>query len=303
MAHDINFATLRLFVAVCEEMSIARAAERQAIVASAVSRRIAAVEEDIGVPLLVRGRRGIKPTVAGEAMLRQAREVIRAMDRLKTELNDFASGVHCYIRVVAAPAVLAGNLPEDLGTFLEKAPGVSVSTDERPSPEVLRAVREGAAEIGILWGTADLSDFDVNAYRGDHLCLALRSDHPMAGRSSVRFEEVLDEVSIVVAPGGMLDTMLRREAARLSRTLSYRVEVSGLDVAARFVAAGLGIAVLPHQGALGHSKARSLVFVPLSDPWAKRQYFIITRKGLARSSTMSLLIDHLQTQALNAPDP
>lgn len=72
------------------------------------------------------------------------------MDRLRAELSDFASGVHSHVRVVAAPAVLAGNLAEDLGAFLEASPGVGLSTDERTSPEVVRVVREGAAEVGLL---------------------------------------------------------------------------------------------------------------------------------------------------------
>ena len=172
-----------------------------------------------------------------------------------------------------------------------------MSTDERASPEVVRGVREGAAEVGILWGATDLDDFEVEPYRRDHLCLAIRPDHPLAKRKKVRFEEVIDHVSIVVAPGGTLDTMLRREAARLSRTMSYRVEVSGLDVAVRFVAAGMGTAVLPREGALGHGKARSLVFVPLAEDWARRQYVIITRKGHGQAMATRQLVAHLRARA------
>lgn len=69
---DFDPVTLRLFVAVCEEGIIARAADRESVVASAVSKRIAAVEAQIGAPLLVRGRRGIEPAAAGQALLRQA---------------------------------------------------------------------------------------------------------------------------------------------------------------------------------------------------------------------------------------
>jgi DNA-binding transcriptional LysR family regulator len=297
MAHDIDIVTLRLFIAVCEEGNIARAADREAIVASAVSRRIAAVEQDIGTPLLVRGRRGIKPTAAGETMLRQAREVLRAMDRLNAELGDFATGVHGHVRVVATPGVLAGNLVEDIGTFLETSPCVRVSTDERFSPEVVRAVREGAADIGMLWDATDLSNLEVERYRRDRLCLALRPEHPLAKREEVRFEDVVDQISIGIAPGEVLDTTLRREAALLSRTLSHRVEVSSLDVAVRFVAAGLGAAVLPRESALRHSKAHSLVFVPLSDDWAERQFVIIMRRACVQSPTTRLLIEHLRYKA------
>lgn len=300
MAHDIDIQTLRLFIAVCEEGNIARAADREAIVASAVSRRIAAVEDDIGTPLLVRGRRGIKPTGAGQTMLRQAREVLRAMDRLRADLNDFGSGVQSHVRVVAAPAVLAGNLAEDLGTFLDASPGFGLAVDERSSPQVVRVVREGAAEIGILWGSTDLSDFVVEPYRRDHLCIALPPEHALATRNAVRFEEVMDEISIVVAPGGTLDTMLRREAAKLSRTLSYRIEVSSLDAAVRFVAARLGAAVLPLEGVMGHSKASSLVFLPLSDEWARRQYVIITRMDIGQSTAAQQLVEHLRNRAAAA---
>src|SRR5882672_1172072 len=229
MARHIDLVTLRLFIAVCDEGNIARAADRENIVASAVSRRIAAIEEDIGAPLLMRGRRGIKPSAAGETFLRQAREVLQAMDRLHAELSDFASGVHGHVRVVATPAVLAEEIAEDIGSFLEKCPRVGVSTDERVSPEVVRAVREGAADVGVLWDASDLSNLKVEPYRRDQLCFAVRAGHPLATRTKLSFEEVLDQIAVGVAPGGMMDTLLRREAARLSRSLVHRVQVSGID--------------------------------------------------------------------------
>lgn len=300
MTHDIDIVTLRLFIAVCEEGNIARAATRQSIVASAVSRRIAAVEDDIGTPLLIRGRRGITPTAAGETLLRQAREVLRSMDRLRAELSDFSSGVHGHVRVVAAPAVLASNLAEDLGAFLEVSPGVGLSIDERGSPEVLRAVREGAAEVGVLWSETDLGDFEVVTYRQDHLCLALRPEHPLANRPKITFDEVIDEVSILAVPGGSLDTLLRREAARLSRTMSFRVEVSDLDVAVRFVAAGMGTAIVPREGVLAHGKADKVSFVLLAEKWAARQYVIITRRGHGQSAATRQLVAHLSSRAAPA---
>jgi len=297
MARYIDVVTLKLFVAVCEEGNIARAADREAIVASAVSRRIAAIEDDIGAPLLVRGRRGIKPTAAGETLLRQAREVIRVMDRMNSELSDFASGVQGHVRVVATPAVLAEDLADDIGAFLEKCPQVRVSTDERVSAEVVRAVREGAAEVGVLWDASDLSGLSVEPYRHDHLCVAVRSEHPLAGRSSLRFDEVFGQIAVGVAPGGMMDVLLRREAARISATLAHRVQVSGIDAAVRFVAAGMGPAVLPREAAEGHAKARSLVFVPLAHEWARRQFVIVTREGNSPTATTKLLVQHLRAQA------
>jgi len=297
MTRHIDPVTLRLFIAVCEEGNIARAAEREAIVASAVSRRIAAIEDDIGAPLLVRSRRGVQPTAAGETLLRQARDVLRALDRMNAELSDFAGGAQGSLRVVSSPSVLAEDLAEDIGTFLEQYPRVRVTLDERVSPEIVRAVREGTAEVGVLWDASEVGELHTEPYRRDRLCVAMRASHPLARRKRLRFEEVIDQITVGVAPGGMMDTLLRREAAKLSRTLVHRVQVSGMDAAVRIVAAGLGPAVLPREAAQGHAKARSLVFVPLADDWAERRFVIATRDGSAAPATTRLLVQHLREAA------
>ena len=125
----------------------------------------------------------------------------------------------------------------------------------------------------------------------------MRTGHTLARRKQLHFEEVLDQIAVGVAPGGMTDTLLRREAARLSRTLVHRVEVSGTEAAVRFVAAGLGPAVLPREAVVGHAKARNLVFVPLADEWAERRFVIITRGGNSESATTRLFVQHLAARA------
>ncbi len=290
--------TLRLFVAVCEERNIARAAEREAIVASAVSKRIAAIEAEVGAPLLVRGRRGIEPTAAGQALLRQARDVLSTMARMHAELSDFATGAQGSVRVVAAPSVLAEQLADDIGVFLKLHPKVRVSLDERVSPEIVRNVREGSAELGVLWDLSDLSGLASMSYRRDRLCLAAPLGHPLAKRKRISFAEALPHVSVAVAPGGMMDRLLQREAARLGKTLVHRVQVSGMDAAARIVAAGLGPAILPRQAVEMHAASQRLALVPLTDAWAERQFVVCLRPEGGVSATTRLLAEALRQAAL-----
>lgn len=292
--------TLRLFVAVCEEGNIARAAEREALVASAVSKRIAAVEAQIGAPLLLRGRRGIALTAAGQALLRQARQVLGLMAHMHAELSDFATGVQGSVRVVASPSVLAEQLADDIGSFLTTHPAVRVSLDERVSPEIVRAVREGTADVGVLWDATDMSGLQTARYRADHLCVAMPPGHRWARRRKLTFAEALDEVIVGVAPGGMMDTMLRREAARMGRTPAWRIQVSSMDAAARIVAAGLGPAILPREAVQGHASAAQLAMVPLADAWAERRFLICTRADGSAAATTRLLVEHLAHQAREA---
>src|SRR5690349_1555321 len=91
--------SLRLFVAVCEERNIAVAARREAIVPSAVSKRISQMESEAGVQLLERGRRGVEVTPAGETLWRYARETLALLDRVQSELSAFSSGVQGHVRV------------------------------------------------------------------------------------------------------------------------------------------------------------------------------------------------------------
>lgn len=286
--------TLRLFVAVCEERNIARAASREAIVASAVSKRIGAIEAEIGAPLLVRGRRGIEPTAAGQALLRQARDVLGTMARMHAELSDFATGAQGNVRVAAAPSVLAENLAEDIGSFLQAHPKIRVSLDERISIDILRSVREGAADLGVLWDLSDLSGLAQVPYRRDRLCLVTPAGHPLARRRRIAFAEALPHVNVSAAPGGMMDNLLQREAARLGQQLVHRIQVSAMDAAARLVAAGLGPAILPREVMTLHAGQRRLALVPLSDAWALRQFVVCVRSDGSASAATRLLADALR---------
>ena len=296
MLRDFDPITLRLFVAVCEERNIARAAEREALVASAVSKRITAIEREVGSPLLIRGRRGIRPTPAGQALLRHAREVLGALGRMRAELSEFATGVQGSIRVVASVSVLAERLPEDIAAFLAKHQSVRVSLDEMTSVEIVRTVREGAADIGVLWDLADLSGLHVAPYREDQLCVAVHQGHLLAERKRLRYEETLSHPAVGVAPGGLMDALLRRQAALVGRAPVIRIQVSSLDAACRIVGAGLGLAVLPRGAAEPHASASNLRMIPLSDPWAVRRFVICSRAEPTLSTATRLLADHLARQ-------
>src|SRR5437762_6948714 len=277
MARPLDPVSLQHFIAVCEEGSIARAAEREALVASALSKRMAALEAEVGVQLLTRRRQGVEPTPAGEALLARAREVLAGLDQLRVELGAFGTGVQGSVRVLASPSVLAERLPEDIAAFMAEQPGIQVALEERMSPAIVRGVREGNADLGVLWDLIDLAGVQVLPYRTDRLCVALSPEHPLARRPSLTFADTLDQPSIGVSPGGQLDQLLRRHAALLGRLPPYRMQVSSLDAASRMVAAGLGLAILPMEAATPHAGAGGLTLVPLAEAWAVRRLVVVAR--------------------------
>jgi DNA-binding transcriptional LysR family regulator len=298
MTRPLDPVSLQLFVAVCEEGNIARAAARESLVASALSKRIAALEVDVGVALLTRRRRGVEPTPAGQALLVRAREVLAGLDRMRSELGAYGQGEQGSVRVLASPSALAEHLPDDVAAFVDQHPRIRISLDERTSPEIVRGVREGTADLGVLWDLiVDLFGLQVLPYRSDRLVVVMATDHALARRPRLHFAETLDQPAINVSPGGQMDQLLRRHAALMGRLPAHRMQVSSLDAACRLVGAGLGLAILPREAVTPHAGGGRLVFVPLAETWAVRRFVVVARAAPLTSASASLLARHLEQAA------
>src|SRR5665213_3489151 len=98
---DLDLTTLRLFVTVCETRNIARAGEQANIVGSAISKRLAVLEDTAGTRLLVRRRRGVEPTPAGETLLEHARAMLASADQIERDMAAYAAGVKGQVRILA----------------------------------------------------------------------------------------------------------------------------------------------------------------------------------------------------------
>ena len=142
----LDLTSLRLFVAVCQERNIARAAEREFIASSAVSRRIADIEAMIGLPVIQRQSRGITVTPVGETALRYALAIIGNIEQMSAELSRFSSGAKGRVRVVANLSSIVQFLPEDVAGFGRASPEVSIELEEENSADVLRIVGEHGAD-------------------------------------------------------------------------------------------------------------------------------------------------------------
>ncbi|MGM4931057.1 LysR family transcriptional regulator [Tardiphaga sp. 619_E2_N8_5] len=288
--------SLRLFIAVCEERNIANAAKREAIVPSAVSKRISQMEQEAGVQLLERGRRGVTVTAAGEALCRYARESLQLLDRMQAELGAFADGVQGHVRVFASKSAVAQVLPEDISLFAKRYRDVRVSLEEREIWEVVRGVEEGRADIGVCWDAVDLRGLKTFPYHRDHLAVVVHHDHPLAKRTSVSFEDTIDFEHVDIVARSIMQTMQRSVAAAAGKQMRYRIQVSTVDAAYRIVAAQLAVAIIPQEEASTIQQTLGLKVIPLSNDWAKRQFVVAVRdKGLSRPA--QLLLESLKESA------
>jgi DNA-binding transcriptional LysR family regulator len=286
---------MQLFVAVCEEGSIARAAQREHLAASAVSKRLSDLESSVDTALLYRHARGVDLTPAGETFLHHARTVLFNMDRLQVDLDEYAAGIKGHVRVHANISAIVQFLPEDLAGFSAAHPQIKIDLQEHVSTDIARAVAEGQADLGIAHVAQPLRDLVTQPYRKDRLVVVVPAQHPLAAHDSVDFSQTLDYDHVGLHSNSALYLAMRRAAAQANKPLRLRIQVTGLDAMCRMVQAGLGIGLLPDRAfALLGSGMGTLRAVALTDAWAERTLQLVARNFSTLPLTARMLVEHLQ---------
>lgn len=292
---DLDLTTLRLFVAVCETRNIARAAAQANLVGSAVSKRLAQLEDQLGAPLLMRRRHGVEPTAAGESLLEHARAMLVSAQRMERDMAAFAAGVRGQVRVLATASAMAEALVDDVAAFLQSPEhrNLRVDLEEHISTAVIQGVRNGVASLGVCWDATDLHGLQSLPYRRDHLALVVPADHPLAGSSQLAFAQTTDWDFVGIQMNSAVQLMLARAAAEQGKSLSIRIIVSSIEAALRVVRAKLGICVVPGEVAEPYAQSYGLSVIPLTDAWAERRFALCFREEQALSPAAQLLLQHL----------
>ncbi len=296
-ARRIDLTSLQLFVAVCELGSIGKAAEREFIAASAVSKRLSDLEATLDTPLLYRHTRGVGLTPAGESLLHHARSVLFSLEKMQGELSEYADGVRGHVRVHASISAIVQFLPEDLGAFIAEHPQIKIDLEEHLSTEVIRAVQEGAADLGICNTGVGMGELQAMPYRTDKLLLVVPAGHALASQGPLHFEAALDYDQVGLHSNSSIYLAIRQAAADVGRTIKLRIHVTGLDAMCRMIQNGLGVGVMPQRAfELMHGMGE-LATVPLLDEWATRHIQLVARDFSTLPVTARLLVEHLMQPA------
>jgi DNA-binding transcriptional LysR family regulator len=299
-ARRIDLTSLQLFVAVCELGSIGKAAEREFIAASAVSKRLSDLETTLDTPLLYRHTRGVGLTPAGESLLHHARSVLFSLEKMQGELSEYADGVRGHVRVHASISAIVQFLPEDLGAFIAGHPQIKIDLEEHLSTEVMRAVQEGAADLGICNTGVGAGELQTMPYRSDKLVLIVPQGHALAAQGPIAFEAALDYDQVGLHSNSSIYLAMRQAAAEVGRTIKLRIHVTGLDAMCRMIQNGLGVGVMPQRAfELMHGMGE-LAAVPLLDEWATREIQLVARDFSTLPVTARLLVEHLTQPAEDA---
>ncbi|AGW90533.1 MULTISPECIES: LysR family transcriptional regulator [Cupriavidus] len=290
----IDPVSLRLFLAVSELGTIAAAAEREHIAASAVSKRISDLEALLRTQLLERSNKGIFPTPAGIALQNLSRGIVNDLDNVATKMQEYASGTRGLVRIYANVSSIAQFLPADLQGFIEKYPDVQLQLEERISTAILRGVAENAADIG-CYAEVGGHQHDVITlpYREDQLVVVVPKGSPLGRRKKLNTAELLGHHLIGLQTGSYINLQLQRIAGELGVPVKFRMQVNSYDAVCLMVESNMGIGILPVSLARRYARTLGIRAIGLDAPWAQRRLNLCIRSYDGLPVAARLLVDHL----------
>ena len=292
-----DLTDLRLFLHVVEAGSITHGAERMNLAIAAASTRIRHMEVSLGTPLLSRERQGVRPTEAGRTLLHHARMLLQQADRMRGDLAEYADGLRGQVRLMSNTNALTEFLPEPLSAFLASHPQINIDLEERLSDEIVAAVADGTADVGIVAGTVEVAGLEVLPFRVDRFLLVVATNHPLSAVEQIAFAKVLDFDFVGLDRASALQRFLSEKAERIGRRLRLRVQLRSFDAVCRLVECNVGIGVVPATTAERHAKTMSIHRIELIDEWAVRKLTICVRRQADLPAYARELVRHLAEPA------
>lgn len=251
----MRYRRLLYFVAVAEELSFTRAAERLHMAQPPLSQQIGLLEKDLGVTLFDRSRRSIRLTPAGVTMLPEARRLLADLDETARMIRRVADGALGRLSVGFVPSAVNGRLPDVLRTFRSDNPDVELVLRELPPDPLLAAVESGRLDLGLVYRPVAADGLTDVLVAREPLVLALPDEHPAATSDAVALADVATEPFIMTEQHDVPGLHATIAGALADAGIAPRIAQRGVwlvHTVLALVAAGIGLALVPSSAATLH---------------------------------------------------
>jgi DNA-binding transcriptional LysR family regulator len=269
---------LTYFVAVAEHLSFSKAAEELHVAQPAISQQIRALEKELGVQLFDRVGKRVSLTDGGRALLPHARQILAAVEAAEHEVRERTSLTRGTASLGAPPTVSTHLLPDQLTRFKRKYPGLEVALREAGTETLLHLIEVGQLDLAIV--AADrLPDVVESApYLEEEYVLVVGAQHALtrAARKTVRLADLSTEAFILFPEGYRLREVTLIACRRAGFEPKVALDGGAMQSALEFVAAGLGVALVPELALAGRQDIHA---VNISDQTLHRSLGIVWRKG------------------------
>jgi DNA-binding transcriptional LysR family regulator len=290
MAVHMELRHLLYFTTVAQRLNFSRAADELHVAQPAISQQIKVLERELGVQLFDRVGGKVALTQAGEALLPHANRILAAVETARHVVTELGTLTRGTASLGAPPTVSGQLLPALLARFKRTYPGLEVTLREAGTERLLKLIEAGELDLAIVVTDRLPAVVEQQPFLQEHYVLAVSAHHPLAKARGVRLADLAGEPFILFPDS----YKLREVTLAACRTAGFEPKVAldggAMQSALEFVAAGLGVALVPE---LALRRARGVRGVPIADQNLARNLGVVWRKGHYLSPAARALRDFL----------
>jgi LysR family hca operon transcriptional activator len=264
----MEFRHIRYFIAVAEELNFTRAAVRLSTAQPSLSQQIRQLEEEIGTALFQRTQRHVILTPAGQALLREAREIQRRVERLAEIASGAASGKSSALSVGVNSLAEVRVIPKVVPFIERRFPDLIVTYHSVSSSEQIAGLRDYSLDMGFMWGPLSEPTLFSEEVLKERIVVALPANHSLATKRRISLEMLVEYPWIGISdsmPAQVRDPLVALYCRTRNRT-HWVHEANSISGAMNMVAMGLGYAFIPEfavAAASQHVVTRPLLVDPV----------------------------------------
>ncbi|WML60728.1 LysR family transcriptional regulator [Neobacillus sp. PS2-9] len=293
---SLELRQLRLFIEVAKHKSITKAAENMHISQPALSKSLMALEDELGMKLIIRTNKTSDLTDAGKVVLEYALRMTVLVDEMKTTLIDMTNLSRGQINIGLPPFIGSLFFPRVMAKFHHAFPNIELNITEYGGARVVKSVEEGEFELGVAVLPIDEQQFSVYPIVEEEMRLVVYKDHHLSDRVEVELKELREEEFIFYHEEFALNQIMRNHFIAVGFEPKILFKSSQWDLMTEMVAANLGITILP-QSICNRAFNSDLQVIKLQDNimW---KLAVITKKDRYISNAGRTFIDFILKEPL-----
>jgi DNA-binding transcriptional LysR family regulator len=300
LAGKLSIKQIRAFVAVYRLRRLAAAAQQLSVTQSAVSVAIRQIESVLDVRLFDRTTRTLEPTSAAHEAISLSERILQDIEMLGAEVRQLGERKRGRVNFAVTPAVAAALLPNTVQKFAESYPSIRLIIDDCAPDQFLPRIVGEQVEFGVGSPQPGSSEVELQLLLQDRLCLVCSTDHPLARRRQVRWQDLQGMPLIAVRPGYGVRRLIDSVATKAGVSLTIAQEVGFISSALWMTACGLGVSIWP-AALVRHLSGAQVVLRPLVAPVVDRPIYVVLKRGRSLSPASQTFVDLLRSELLAPP--
>ena len=290
---------LEYLLAVANCGSFSAAAEKCFVTQPSLSMQIKNLEEELGIVLLDRTRKPVVPTNAGEAVLRQARETVKAFEAIREIVANLKNDVSGTLRLGIIPTIAPYLLYRLIPDFTKKYPKVDLIIREMKSRDIIHALRHDMLDAAIMSGGTIPDDIQEEDLFNDRFFVYVSPDHPLRQRNNIRIEDIDPRRMLLLSEGNCLrGQILELCLPRKNTTRQYAFDCNSIETLMRIVdSTPNSFTVVPEMVTEFIEEPHRSQLKTLAKGAVSRKISIAVRRTYAKSSLIAALKESILTVA------